>query len=100
MMCWPASIAVPILLKGCRRICRSVSQFGEDNEKCARHKLSWPMKLAMIACAGHIFQALLNVHVTLPNESVSPSLMGVALSGSRRLPLTRVEFVLFRSVSV
>src|SRR6266704_4039958 len=44
--------------------------------------------------------AFLNVHVTFPNCSVSPSLMGVGLSGSRRLPLMRVAFVLFRSISV
>jgi hypothetical protein len=44
--------------------------------------------------------AFLNVQVTLPKESLSPSLIGVALSGSRRLPLMRVEFVLFRSVTV
>jgi len=44
--------------------------------------------------------AFLKVQVTLPKESLSPSLIGVALSGSRRLPLMRVEFVLFRSVMV
>jgi hypothetical protein len=42
----------------------------------------------------------LNVHVTFPKASLSPSLTGVALSGSRRLPLMRVELVLFRSVTV
>ena len=44
--------------------------------------------------------AFLNVQVTLPKESLSPSLTDVALSGSRRLPLMRVELVLFRSVTV
>ena len=42
----------------------------------------------------------LNVQLTFPNKIVSPSLSGVALSGSSRLLLIRVELVLFRSVSV
>ena len=52
-----------------------------------------------VLCASVIY-AFLKVQVTLPKESLSPSLIGVALSASRRLPLMRVEFVLFRSVTV
>jgi len=60
----------------------------------------------MVESVCHVFfsfdkvYAFLNVQVTLPKESLSPSLTGVALSGSRRLPLMRVELVLFRSVTV
>ena len=52
-----------------------------------------------VPCIFRIYD-FLNVQVTLPKESLSPSLTGVALSGSRRLPLMRVELVLFRSVTV
>src|SRR5438270_47257 len=31
MMCWPVSMAVPILLKGCRRICRSADHNGGES---------------------------------------------------------------------
>ena len=54
-------------------------------------------KCPLYYCSAYAF---LKVQVTLPKESLSPSLIGVALSGSRRLPLMRVEFVLFRSVTV
>ena len=47
-----------------------------------------------------LYDPFLNVQVILPNCSVSPSLIGVALSGSRRLLLMRVALVLFRSVRV
>ena len=53
-----------------------------------------------VLCTPVRVYTFLNVQVTLPKESLSPSLTGVALSGSRRLPLMRVEFVLFRSVTV
>ena len=38
--------------------------------------------------------------VYFAKSHVSPSLMGLALSGSRRLPLTRVALVLFKSVTM
>ena len=93
-------MAVPILLKGFRRIYRSASQCGEGNDKSDQRKQPGSAKSTLAAFVGHIYQAFLKLHVTLPKVSVSPSLMGVALSGSRRLPLTRVAFVLFRSVTV
>jgi len=42
----------------------------------------------------------LNVHITLPNESVSPSPNGVALLGSSGWSLMRVELALFKSVNI
>jgi hypothetical protein len=54
----------------------------------------------VVLCTPIRIYAFLKVQVTLPKESLSPSLTGSALSGSRRLPLMRVEFVLFRSVTV
>ena len=62
--------------------------------------LSSALLCSAIIMPLHLVYTFLNVQVTLPKESLSPSLTGAALSGSRRLPLMRVEFVLFRSVIV
>jgi hypothetical protein len=62
--------------------------------------LTKPVRSLYIASQGSKAYTFLNVAVTLPKIRVSPSLRGVALSGSRRVPLRRVPLVLLRSVTV
>ena len=90
-----ASATIPRLIKLiCRRSCAYSRAFCCLSVSSCR---GWPGWLLLSIFVVHPF---LNVPVTLPKESVSPSLNGVAVSGAMSWSLMRVELALFRSVKV